>query len=262
MFKRHLSILLAVALLLVTSPVLAQPERVDELPEIAPFSSARFDVALAVTAEPGQAVIGFAKGEFSGDRVHAVAVDNLEGNVLEIVVIGTTLYLRENTNTRWQRSEMGGTTPPITGPASPTAPVADAPIFRVGDATVNNVATTQYQIRIDPDDLQAGLPETEMEMTFESGAIDLFIGKTDTFLHKFQVTLRGEDEELGDFMIEVVATLSAFNQPIAIGAPPANLVDAASAKARARLAGIPGGQFLPAWTRPFVAQSLEQLRAR
>lgn len=255
MLKRSVSASIVIALLLIVSPALAAPTPVKEPPAVAEVNSARMDIALAITAKPGQAVLAYGKGEISGNRAHVVTVDNLEGNVLEVVTIGDTAYVRENTNTRWQKSTTEDVTAPVSGPGAPSIPQGEAQVYAVGEAMVNGAATTQYQIPLAPE----SLPGSE-DFSFTAGALDLFIGKSDNYLHKFQVTMRGADKEIGDFRIELVTVYSDFNQPIAIGAPPASVVDAASLRSASKRAAVRGASALPGWAQVLVAQSLDKLR--
>jgi hypothetical protein len=251
MFKRITALLLALSLCLIALPVSAA-ERVATLPDIAPVLSGRFDFALAVNKQ----VLGYGQGEFSGDRVHAVFVDAIENSLIEIVTTSDRVYVREGAQTRWVAAPVEQLNVPVSGPATPAMPSGDLMIYKVGDADVAGASTTQYQI-----DLGAAgmLPSDFMQTSgIKSAKLDLFVGANDRYLHKMQITMVANDPQLGDIEMELVMRFSAFNQPIAIGAPPADLIDELPMRAASYKFG--GSRLLPTWARPLFANRLLELR--
>ncbi len=251
MFKRIASLLLGLSLCLIALPA-AAAERVASLPDIAPVVSGRFDFALAVNKQ----VLGYGQGEFSGDLVHAVFVDAIENSLVEIVTTPDRVYVREGVQTRWVTAPVEQLDVPVSGPATPAVPAGDIAIYRVGDVDVAGAPTTQYQINLG----SAGMLPADLMETggLKSAKLDLFVGVNDRYLHKMQVTTVVADPQLGDVELELVMRFSAFNQPVVIGAPPADLVDELPMRAASYKFG--GSRALPSWTRPLFADRLSDLR--
>lgn len=251
MLRRIVPLVWALALLIVALPARAA-EPVSELPELRPTLSGRFEFALALNKQ----VFSYGKGEFSGDRVHAVSVDAIENTLVEIVTIDDQTYLREGVQTRWVRvpSEDPGVVP-VSGPATPALPSSEPVVYRVGEAEVAGASTIQYQIPFSTGDI----PTEGVEGTIKSMKLDLFVGTADQYLHKLQLTILASDPQLGDITLETVIRFYDFNQPIAIGAPPADLVDELPAAAARRITP-PGARLLPAWAEPLFGQRLRELR--
>ncbi len=259
MAHRVLSLLFIVGLFFgIGSARAAEP--VSALPEVKAPTSGRFDFALAIN----QQVLGYGKGEFTGTAVHAVFVDAQQDQLIELVLVGDQLFLREGVEPRWLGTRLDVQDVPIAGPATPTLPDEGLAITNVGTAEVGGVPTTQYQISIDPAQLAAvsgaetgALPNTT---GLNEAKVDLFIGANDTFLRKVQLTAQVPDPQLGNVTLEAVLVFSALNEPVVVGPPPANLVDQLPVQAASRY-GFAGAQLVPAWTRPVFGEGLARLRS-
>jgi hypothetical protein len=235
-------------LMLLTTPAMAA-ERVTTLPEIKPVRSGRMDLALAINKD----VLIHAKAEFIDDRLHAVAVDTKGNQVIEIVVIGNRIYLRQNTDTRWQ-----ATTVEIDDPGDVPVPgVPELPpfeelftIYDLGTVEVRGVPTTQYQAQVDP--AAIGAPNST-DFAFN---LNVFIGIADAYLHKFQATILDTtfDEPA---LLETPLDVYDFNQPIVVGAPAPELVDEVGSLAVMERSDIPGAEVLPLWMRPLTEYSFK-----
>jgi len=249
-----------VALLLAAPALAAPPEKVSTLPTIAPVSSGRIDFATRVSAtvdgQPAQATLVVGRGEFTQRGAHLVAISSVDGSVAEVVVYGDLIYVRMNNETRWKSTKVtDATNLPVDAPTVPTAPGDQMSIYLIGDQDVRGVPTTQYQLQLDP----ALFPA---ESGIKSAHDDLFIGKSDSFLHKVQTTVGGTDKDLGDITIEAPVDLYDLNNAaIVVGPPPADLVTVASAQTARSLTGFAGALALPSWVRPFVGSTLANLRA-
>ncbi|HSH79582.1 MAG TPA: hypothetical protein VLA19_13745 [Herpetosiphonaceae bacterium] len=256
MFKRITSILFVVGLLLTVSPSRAA-ELVTALPQPKPVSSAWFDTVVAINKQ----VLSYGQGRVAGDRVHFVAIDARGNSRVEVIAVGDMVYVLMPGQQRWasaRASELAGAVE-VSAPAAPAIGIdADTPIFLVGDVDVGGAPTTQYQIPLDVSMLTQGneLPG----VGFTSAVVDFFIGKTDGYLHKFQVTLRGSDPQLGDIEAEIVTVFSRFNTEVMVSAPPSEMVDPLPPRVAASRYMLAGPQVLPAWARPIFANGLRQMR--
>lgn len=235
-------------------------EPVTVLPEVMTPTSGRFDFALAINKQ----VLAYGKGEFTTTGVHAVFVDEQQGQLIELVLVGDQLFLREGAEQRWLGTRLDVQDVPIAGPATPTLPDEGLAITNVGTAEVSGVATTQYQIAIDPAQLAAvpgaGADALAGSAGLNEAKVDLFIGTNDSFLRKVQVTAQAPDPQLGNVTLEAVLVFSALNEPVVVGPPPANLVDQLPVQAASRM-GFAGAQLVPAWTRPVFGEGLARLRS-
>ena len=245
--KRLVAVMFAV-LTLLASPAMAV-EPVTTLPEVKPVESGRIDLAVTINKD----VILFAKAEFAGDRLHAVAVDVEGRQVIEIVVIANRLYLRQNTNPRWQ-----ATTVEIDEPGDVEDVVGidlseleeSIKLYNLGTVNVRGIATTQYQAQVDPVLLDA---PNNVDYAFNLNA---FIGNADSFLHKFQATIL--DASTGRAMLlETPLDIFDFNQTIVIGAPDPPLGAEVGSLAVMERADLPGANVLPFWMRPLEEYSLK-----
>lgn len=179
--KRAIGLLLAFALIaLAASPVAAQT-RVDALPEITPYSSARFDFALILFGE----VVAYGKGEAeSASRIHltlkSVPQSGEPVETVEAIIYDGVYYTRENDSTQWYIE--GEVAAPLPEEELPAADFSDVPITLIGEADVAGVPTYQYQIWINNED--------ESVTT-----ADFFIGRSPSYLNKLVISayLSGED---------------------------------------------------------------------
>jgi hypothetical protein len=161
------------ALLVLAAPVSAAPTRVDALPSVEGFTSARYDFALTLFG----AEIAYGKGEVeSASRVHltlkTVAFEGTPSETLEVVIYDGTYYVRENDSTQWYIESA-----PDTGVAPPSTEVGDTSevaLSLIGPAEVAGVATDQYQ-----------LWQNDAEV---ASTADFFIGTSRSLLHKLQIS--------------------------------------------------------------------------
>ncbi|GAC1386838.1 MAG: hypothetical protein NVSMB42_07550 [Herpetosiphon sp.] len=226
----------------------AAAEPTPSLPSLKPIESGRLDFAVTIN----QKIFLYGKAEFIGSRVHAVAVDD-RGSVLEVVSVGSRTYLRQDKQLRWRGIKSNAGVIPVSAPGVPTGLPQQPTVTRVGDATVGSTATDQFQLTVDP----ASFPKGS---GIKSAKIDLFIGKSDGFVHKVEFTSVINDPQAGDLTLDLVAVLSDFNQPLVIGPPPSRLVDDVPTEAALTLVGGDMLSTLPSWSQPIFAQSLNQFR--
>ncbi len=256
MFKRITSILFVVGLLLTASPGRAA-ELVSALPQPTPVNSAWFDTVFAINKQ----VLSYGQGRIAGDGLHFVAVDARGNSRVEVIVVGDMVYMLMPGQQRWvsaRATELAGAVE-VSAPSAPAIAIdADTPIFLVGEVDVGGAAATQYQIPLDVSELNQGneLPG----LSFTSAVVDFFIGKTDGFLHKFQVTMRGSDPQIGAIEAELVTVFSRMNTEVTVSAPPSELVDPLPPRVAATRYMLAGPQVLPAWARPIFANGLRQMR--
>ncbi len=258
MFARIASILFVVGLLLVAVPARAV-EPVTSLPPINPVTSGRFDFALAIN----QQVFGYGQGEFVGTSAHAVFVDAQRNHLIEVVISGDRLYLRQGVEPRWLATALDAGALPVSGPAAPMLPITGAQIVQIGNAEVAGTSTMQYQIMLDPAQLAAAPLPGGASMPAGAGItaakIDLFVGTNDNYLRKVQVTVQSTEPQLGEVTLELAMVFSALNEPVVVGPPPANLVDELPTRAASRY-HFAGTELLPSWSRPFFAHGLTTLQ--
>lgn len=253
-------LLLMVGLLFAVAPARAA-EPITDLPPITPTTSGRMDFALAINAtidgEAVQALAAYGKGEFVNDAVHVVAVIPSGAgrtDVAEVVVIGNRAYIRMNAEERWVAMDMSDVDLPVDAPTAPTLPPTGVTMYRVGDATVRDAATTQYQFQLDPKALPDNAGITAV-------LLDIFIGKADNYLHKMQSTVAAADKDLGPFTIEMPIDFYDFNaQDIVVGPPDPALVDEARPAMAKAYTDFAGATQVPAWARPFIGARLTAMR--
>lgn len=149
-----LGLLLGLALMPSVSAV-AQ-ERVDTLPELVDFTSARFDTQTIVQIGEQQQVAYGQGALIPADRSQLTIIDENSDQVINVIQVGTTIYL--DTGQGWQRVD---NLPFNSGPAvtideqiRQLADRADT-ILRVGDEQVRGVQTTHYQLWLSGADILA-----------------------------------------------------------------------------------------------------------
>ena len=216
--------------LLVTAPVHAA-DVVEDIPEPNWPASGRILYVSTLNDEPLRVGrIEFVAGATPQDvRYHEVAQDVDGTRVEEVIVVGGRSYLRVNSETRWTSRPYNPPEDfyPHGDPLALFGPRKGATLLRVGDASIDGIATTQYQFQVAPANVPGDL---------RSVKLDLFIGKADGYLYQEQLTFRtvlakGEPEvELG-----FVLRLRDVDAAVIIGAPPDNLIDRTSLKTRDRV---------------------------
>jgi hypothetical protein len=265
MFKRFTSVLLAVVLLLVASPALAD-QRVDTVPSFNAPNSGRINLAIAIRIPPAgqQAVaLAYGNGRFSGDRLQITVVDAMSNQSMEIIAIGNQVYVRAPGSDRWLVANPQDAAIPVGDPMAPAVPADFTPtitrIDRESPEQVDGVPTTQYQLWIDPARLPAATAEQLTKAGIQALTEDFFIGQTDNMLRKLQSNILGTDPQLGDLKIETPIVFSAINEPQVIEAPRPEMIQAIAA-ASVHGDTVPGAAALPAWERPAVAWLLKNHR--
>lgn len=179
--KRAIGLLFALALIvLAAAPVTAQT-RVDALPEVTPYNSARYDFALTLFGE----MVAYGKGEAeSPNRIHltlkSVPPPGEAAETVEAIIYDGVYYTRENESTQWYIE--GEVAAPLPEDELPAQDFSDIPITLIGEADVAGVPTYQYQIWVNGEDGSAT-------------TADFFIGRSPSYLHKLVVSgyLSGED---------------------------------------------------------------------
>lgn len=161
------------ALLVLVAPVSAAPTRVDVLPAVEDFTSARYDFALTLFGVE----VGYGKGEIeSADRLHitvkTVASAEAPSETVEMIIYDGVLYMRENDSTQWYIESAPDTG--VTPPATEADDTSEAALSLIGPADVAGVGTNQYQLWQN---------DTEVAAT-----IDFFIGTSRSLLHKLQIS--------------------------------------------------------------------------
>jgi hypothetical protein len=90
--------------------------------------------------------------------------------------------------------------------------------------SLDTTPTTSYQYQVAPDRLPGDLRAVKL---------DLFLGVADGYLYQEQLAFRAVRDESGqEKEFGLVLRLHDVDAPVIIGAPPANLVDPATASAR------------------------------
>ena len=161
------------ALLVLASPVSAAPTRVDVLPTVEEFSSARYDFALTLFGVE----VGYGKGEVeSVDRVHVtlktVASAESPSDTFESILYDGVLYTRTNDSTQWYIEE--GSNTGVTPPSPEEEDTSDVALSLIGPVDVAGVATNQYQVW-----------QNDAEV---ASTADFFIGTSRSLLHKLQIS--------------------------------------------------------------------------
>lgn len=246
------------ALLLVATVVGANlpafaAERVEELPEVRPVSSARFDLAVALN--DFQLIVG--KGEItSATRAHYVLkLLDLDGSVaatLEVVLYDDKIYVRQDVDTQWYVTDL--TTLPVDAPTSaPSVDVEAAPISSIGAKEIAGVLTNQYQIWISGENLGEEAAPTDRVV------LDFFVGQQVNYLHQYQISSFLTDPDLGDLKLEQATRLYDFNNPEIVVGPPANAVPSPTPAAAGLLPRLRNGGLLSTLAAPLSTPELRAL---
>ncbi len=244
--RRFATIFSVVGLLALVGPAFAA-EPVGALPATKQPASSRIDGVFVVN----QRIVQYVQAEQAADRFHAVFV-NIESGLMEVVTIGNRVYFRRNQETRWKSTTLDQALKdniPGAIAGQDQIPQENVTIVRVGDADVNQMPTTQYQVLLDVTKLPPG-------SELEAYKADAFIGKSDNYLHKLQFTVRSPDAQAGPVEVIGLNVYSAFDTPVAIGAPPDSLVEPMGARDVLQDFRFPGAAVVPLWARPAVGESL------
>lgn len=203
MLKRYRLPLIALLLLLIVVPV-AAAERVDDVPAVLEFSSVRFETADLINGE--LFIVG--KGEaVSEDRQHfvlkTIPVGSEPQDVLEVVLYDGVTYVRENNDPQWYIEE---------GLDDVSSLFHDSgyPVSKIGSTTIAGVATDQYQVWVPGED---GIDHI---------ALDFWVGQQQAYLYQDQVSIYGNDAELGEIRLETVTRYFDFDSENIFVGPPAN----------------------------------------
>ena len=207
----------AAALLLFAIPVTA--EEVSQLPAIRPFASARVQFAFALQDQ----VMLVGQGVLAGDRKHVAMAQYDPDITLEVVTIGQYVYLRVGDADRWLVSSADPRSVPGDPPDLATIGATDTveQITLEGDAEVEGAPATQYRLRLRPQPAADAPGENPPAAYF----VDLFVGREDGYLHKYQVTRPGDGSEGGEAASVAAFVYSNFDEPVVVNTPPSNLVD-------------------------------------
>lgn len=221
--------LVFVVVLLIARPVRAA-EIVSSIPEPQWPASGRVFLAMTVNGETfAVGRIEFIAGATPQDVRYHLVIQSLDGTSLsEEIGVGGRVYMRANAETRWTTRPYNPPEDfyPRGDPVAAFSPRTHATLVRVGDVSLDGIATTQYQYHVAADALPGDLRAVKL---------DLFIGQSDGYLYQEQLAYRAVRDESGqEKEFGFVLRLHDANAPMIIGAPPANLVDAQSMSARGR----------------------------
>lgn len=245
-------LLLVAAMVGISFPALAA-ERVEELPEIRPVSSGRFDLALVLN--DFQLIVG--KGEIASEtRAHYVLkLLDLDGSVaatLEVVLYDDKIYVRQDVDTQWYVTDLS--TLPVDAPTSaPEVDVAAAPISSIGAKEIAGVLTNQYQVWISGENLGEEAAETDRVV------LDFFVGQQVNYLYQYQISSFLTDPDLGELKLESVTRLYDFNSPEIIVGPPANAIPSPTPTAAGLLPRLRNGGLLSTLSAPLSTPELRAL---
>ncbi len=201
MLKRYRMVVLALLLALVVLPA-AAAERVDTLPPIKSYNSARFEQLLTINTMP--LIVG--RGEMeSSDRMYFVLRTlpfvGMDESTLEIVLYDGTMYTREGGDTQWYIEDTN----------VPLALSSDdmPPVTKIGTVNVAGTPTDQYQIWIQDDPMGDLLK------------LDLWIGQAQNYIYQAQLLIMTNDPDLGELTLTSLERFYDFDAAIKVG-PPAN----------------------------------------
>jgi len=262
MSKRFVSVLLAAMLLLVAAPAMAA-QRVDTLPAFNEPASGQLKIAIAIKLLTGgqeSVILGYGNGRFSGDRLALTVVDTQSNQQIDMIVIGSTVYLRAPGSDKWMVATPD-TTIPVSNPMAPTTPANVNPtISRFDEAeAVEGVPTTHYQLWISTSSLPAASADALKAAGVQAVTDDVFVGVADNMLRKMQSNVLGTDPQLGAFTIETPIVFTNINEPQTIEAPAPELIQTV-VKASFQSTHVPGAKAMPVWQRSIVAWMLDNNR--
>jgi hypothetical protein len=206
MLKRFRIPLIALLLTLIVLPA-AAAERVDDLPEIKEISSVRFEIADVLNGE----LFIAGKGEATAaDRMHYVLKSIPFGNepqeVLEVVVYDGKVYTRENNDTQWYLEDEGDVSS-----LTHNAMANEIPVSKIGSMSIAGVMTDQYQVWLAGDGGD-----------IDHIALDFWIGQQMNYLYQEQISIIGNDPDLGELKLEEVTRYYDMDAANIYVGPPAN----------------------------------------
>lgn len=191
--RRTVAALFAAALavlVMVAMPTFAAT-RIERLPDVVDFSSARFDVLITLKADDEKQIL-YGQGEtVRPDRVKlGVTSDNLD-RLIYVVQVGDTTYT--NSGDGWTESVnetfVGAEPVSVAEELALIQANADG-VLNMGDTTVRGVAVTQYQAWLSGKRLLNLIPDDEVSeeerdiiesVTYK---YDFWIGKQDNVLYQ------------------------------------------------------------------------------
>lgn len=222
--------LLALVLLalLPLAPYAARPAlAADDLPVIAPVSSARFTHLSTIQRGDATWTAYGAGVQLAPDRVSVWSGATSRANLATFTRIGPSLS--RNDGAGWRQvgdQPLGPTYVANLGAHLDALQEAADAVVRIGDAGVDGVATTHYQLWLRPGrapafvgDTRQLRPDERAQLDRASYKIDLWIGEADQRLHRQLVTLSIPTEPATT--VTTLLTFTGFDDPaIAIDAPP------------------------------------------
>ncbi|HEY1016786.1 MAG TPA: hypothetical protein VGE07_29005 [Herpetosiphonaceae bacterium] len=203
MLKRYRIPLIALLLLLIVVPA-AAAERVDDVPPVLEFDAVRFETADLINGE--LFIVG--KGEAtSPERQHFVLKTIPFGDepqeTLEVVLYDGVTYVRENNDAQWYIEE-------DLGDVTSLFHDSGYAVSKIGSTTIAGVATDQYQVWVPG------------EEDIDHIALDFWIGQQQAYLYQDQISIHGNDPDLGELRLETVTRYFDFDSANIFVGPPAN----------------------------------------
>lgn len=250
MFRRFRFVALALMALAFVFPA-AAAERVEELPQIRPSMSGRFELALVLNDQPF--IVGKGAVE-SATRAYfvlkALPVEGQPESTLEVVLFDGKMYLRQDTDPQWyvtDTADLPASAPSDVAAAEPVD-VEGGVLSRIGEKPIAGTPTDQYQLWINDDDPQ----------TTDHIALDFFIGKQVNYLYQYQVRVAANDPDLGELKLETVTRLFDFDDPTIVVRPPAN-AESIDVTSRGLMSPLKNAGLLGTLSAPFAAPQLREM---
>jgi pimeloyl-ACP methyl ester carboxylesterase len=219
---------LVLLVLLPLAPPSARPTLAAEgLPALVPVTSARFDYLSTIQRGDTTWTAYGAGTQLAPDRVSVWSGATSRANLATFTRIGSSLSRTDGAG--WRRvsdQPLGPTYVATLGAQLDALQAAADAVVRIGDAGVNGVATTHYQLWLRPGRAAAFVGDTTQLRSGEraqleraSSKVDLWIGQADQRMYQQLVTLSIPTEPAAT--VTTLLTFTGFDDPaIAIDAPP------------------------------------------
>lgn len=226
-YGRRALLALVLLALLPLAPYAARPAlAADGLPVIAPVSSARFTYLSTIQRDHSTWTTYGEGVQLAPDRVNVWSGATSRANLATFTRIGPSLSRNDGAGWRQVDDQPLGPTYVATLGAQLDTLEADADaVVRIGDASVDGVATTHYQLWLRPGRAPAFVgdttqlrPDEREQLDWASLKVDLWIGEADQRLRQQLVTLSIPTEPATT--VTTLLTYTGFDDPaIAIDAP-------------------------------------------
>jgi hypothetical protein len=218
----------------------------DEAPALTAFKTAHVSISGTITAQ-GQQLPVQGEGDIDAATDASHLTIGLLGATFETIVTGGRTYVHSPTTNRWEYSEgnqAGGFNFARLAPYDPaTIRAAGRNFTRVGPEEVAGAPTTHWRADVDYARLLGigGGSQGGFGLATNAATMELWIGATDTYLHKLSVDAQGRTSDPTGtpnvFQQALTLTFSNFDAPVNIVAP----AGAVPAGTPAALASPPAG---------------------